>query len=121
MIIKFDHAEFNVRDVEQMKAFFIEKLGFEVESVIEGEGVFVRSGDVSIGLFKGMPLGLKHIAMTVDDVKTTHAELVDKQVTFRFSPVTNRYTGRMVADFTDPDGNIWQITRKIQKGSAETT
>ena len=121
MIIKFDHVEINVSDIEQMKAFFIEKLGFEVESVIEGEGVFVRSGDVSIGLFKGIPLGIKHIAMTVDDVETTYAELVDKQVAFLFSPVTNRITGRMVADFSDIDGNVWQIAKKIRKGSAEAS
>ena len=119
IFLKFDHVEMNVKDVKKAMEFFIEKLGFELESVIEGEGVFVKSGDVSIGLFEGEPLGLKHIALTVDDVEKIYRELKNRGVEFLFEPLTNMYTGRMVADFKDLDGNVWQITKKIKKGLAE--
>ena len=121
LILKFDHVEINVKDVKKAMDFFIKKLGFKLESVIEGEGVFVKSGDVSIGLFEGEPLGLKHIAFTVDDVEKSYRELKDKGVEFLFEPLINAYTGRMVVDFKDLDGNVWQLTKKVKKGLAEST
>jgi catechol 2,3-dioxygenase-like lactoylglutathione lyase family enzyme len=98
MIQRFDHIEFNVNDVEKAKKFFVEKLGFRLHSVIRGQGVFVKSGDAIVGLFKGKPLGLVHIAMTVDDVENSVIDLGAKGVVFRTRPHANNDTGRMVCD-----------------------
>jgi len=120
MIQKFDHVEMNVKDVEASKKFFIEKLGFKLDSVLPGGGVFVRSGDALIGLFGAKPLGLIHVALTADDVEKTMKEVSDKGVEFRRSkPSVNSGTGRMVTDFKDPDGNSWQLAKKVKKGTAE--
>jgi len=120
MIQKFDHLEMNVTDVEKSKNFFIDKLGFKLDSVIPGEGVFVRSGDALIGLFNARPSGVVHVAFTVDDVEKTMKEISDKGVEFRRNkPSINTGTGRMIIDFRDPDGNDWQLAKKIQKGTAE--
>ncbi|MCJ7771311.1 VOC family protein [Candidatus Bathyarchaeota archaeon] len=118
-IAKVDHIEINVADVEESKKFFIEKLGFKLFSVIPGEGVFVNSGDAMIGLFNGKPIGFVHIAFTVDDVEKAQAELIEKGLEFRRKPMVNAGTGRMITGLKDPDGNNWQLAKKVQKGNAE--
>ena len=110
----------NVEDVEKMKNFFIDNLGFKLDSIIPDEGVFVSSGEALVGFFNGKPLGITHIAFTVDDVEESMKELKEKGFEFRRDPpTTNAGTGRMITSVKDPEGNNWQLAKKVKKGNAE--
>ena len=60
-----------------------------------------------------------HIAFTVDDVEKAQNELASKGFQFKRAPFVNAGTGRMIAGIEDPDGNHWQLAKKLQKGTAE--
>ena len=129
MIKRIDHLQMNVSDVENAKNFFIDKLGFKLHSIVPGEGVFVSSGEVLIGLFDAEeyaqahgqqnvePLGITHIGLEVDDVEKAQDELVSRGIAFRRKPITNAATGRMISNFKDPDGVVWQLSKLVKKGT----
>jgi catechol 2,3-dioxygenase-like lactoylglutathione lyase family enzyme len=59
-----------------------------------------------------------YIAMRVADVDGAYEELTAKGVTFVQSP-TDKPWGLRMAHFTDPEGNLWEITQPIAENPAE--
>ncbi len=59
-----------------------------------------------------------YIAMRVADVDGAYEELKAKGVTFVQSP-TDKWWGLRMAHFTDPEGNLWEITQPIDEHPAE--
>jgi uncharacterized glyoxalase superfamily protein PhnB len=64
----------------------------------------------------GEPRG--YIAVSVVDVDGTYEELKTKGVTF-VQPPTDKWWGLRMAHFTDPEGNLWEITQPIAAKPAE--
>lgn len=59
-----------------------------------------------------------YVAMSVADVDGAYEELKAKGVTFVQSP-TDKPWGLRMAHFTDPEGNLWEITQPIAENPAE--
>ena len=53
-----------------------------------------------------------YLALAVADVDATYKELSAKGVAF-VQPPTNKPWGLRLAHFTDPEGNLWEITQDI--------
>ncbi len=79
--------------------------------VLSPEGAAeVLGSDVNALQPEGGPRGL--LAVGVEDVDGAYEELKAKGVTFVQLP-TDKWWGRRMAHFTDPEGNLWQITQPI--------
>ncbi|MGO8946328.1 MAG: VOC family protein [Ktedonobacterales bacterium] len=76
----------------------------------------VLGTDVTALKLEGGPRG--YIAVSVVDVNGTYEELKAKGVTFVQLP-TDKPWGLRMAHFTDPEGNLWEITQPIDVKSAE--
>jgi len=53
-----------------------------------------------------------YLAVSVADVDATYADLAAKGVPF-VQPPTDKPWGLRMAHFTDPEGNLWEITQPI--------
>jgi glyoxylase I family protein len=109
-----DHIELIVRDVDETVAFF-RALGFELLTRTPHHG-----GSAELKLpGEGQPVfeihrvqgeenpGVNHIAFRCDDVRATHGALAEGGLAFEHGPRLVRASGRVVANFRDPDG--WRL------------
>lgn len=114
MITGVDHIELVVRDVEQFVALF-EKMGFEVilrtphhggsaEVKLPGDGQTIFELHTVEG--EENP-GMNHIAFVCDDLQATYEALSKQGVAFARPPHLVPATGRVIANFRDPDG--WRL------------
>jgi len=124
--VRIDHVTLMVKDLERSVKFYTEKLGFSVYGeVTRKDGiktVFLRSGDAKFdlyGLVSGTlssrkrqenEVGVVHIALKVEKFDETYEELVRRGVEFHIKPFYQRMSGRRIAFFKDPDGNVLHIT-----------
>jgi catechol 2,3-dioxygenase-like lactoylglutathione lyase family enzyme len=76
----------------------------------------VLGTEVTALKLEGEPRG--YVALSVVDVQSTYAELKAKGVTFVQLP-TDKPWGLRMAHFTDPEGNLWEITQEIDATPAE--
>jgi catechol 2,3-dioxygenase-like lactoylglutathione lyase family enzyme len=112
-----------VSDVEQAKAFYQDKLGFNADHdhVVSNDLRFVQltppGSGCSIALGKGLtdtpPGSLKGVQLVVDDIEVAHNQLRDRGVTV--SDVKDFPWGRFVF-FNDPDGNAWSVQQIPRRG-----
>jgi uncharacterized protein YndB with AHSA1/START domain/catechol 2,3-dioxygenase-like lactoylglutathione lyase family enzyme len=105
-----------VADVEQAKAFYLNKLGFRLDvDVNPSEGVRVvqltpPGSACSIALTEGLPTldmtpgALRGLHLVVADIEKARAELVERGV--EVGEVQD-LGGVFYAYFADPDGNTW--------------
>jgi catechol 2,3-dioxygenase-like lactoylglutathione lyase family enzyme len=124
--VRLDHVTLMVKDLETSIKFYTEKLGFSVHGETPAEDgrktVFLRSGNACFDLY-GMTeetppsrsrledeVGLVHIALKVEDFDETYNELVRRGVRFHIKPFYQPRSGRRIAFFRDPDGNVLHIT-----------
>jgi catechol 2,3-dioxygenase-like lactoylglutathione lyase family enzyme len=116
-----------VSDIDRSKAFYAERLGFDVDfdSVIDEQTRIVQltppGSGCSIVIGKGalpeMPPGsLKGLQLVVKDIRAAHAELVERGV--EVSDVRKLGDNPLPGDpldnvgfvfFDDPDGNGWAV------------
>mgnify|MGYP001612309651 CR=1 FL=1 len=117
MALVFHHVAFTVRDAEQSKKWYQEKLGFAITNERSKNGVdivFMRLGDVLIELFsfgsetKDLPdyrinvvddlhvEGTKHLCLGTDDLDKSMAELKSKGVEFVTEVDTGAFGGRYI-------------------------
>lgn len=124
--LRIDHVTLMVKDLSKSVEFYKEKLGFEVrgETVPEKgvKTVFLQCKDANFdlyGMVEGKPhvpehaeheVGLVHVALKVHDVDDVYAELVERGVEFHIKPFYQPRSGRRIAFFRDPDGNVLHIT-----------
>jgi catechol 2,3-dioxygenase-like lactoylglutathione lyase family enzyme len=116
MLKRVDHIDMRVTDVEKQVAFF-KQLGFvekrrtppprySVEVVLPGpdQVVFeIRQAK------EGTATGIDHVAF-LQETPETREKLEEIGITFSKKPNFVQDTGRTVSNFTDEDGNRWQLT-----------
>lgn len=117
-VIKFDHVSILTKNLEESVKFYTQVLKFPIVRTIESKDlkiVFVEAGNVTLELFglvnsqakpteeKWENVGVKHIALEVDDVEKVYNELKSKGVKFENEP-TVAVGGPKIAFFKDPNG-----------------
>jgi catechol 2,3-dioxygenase-like lactoylglutathione lyase family enzyme len=113
------HLALNVRRMAEMKAFYVERLGFQVEWEPDPQNVYLTSGRDNLALHQAggqepWPAGegaLDHLGLVVasaDQVDAWAAFLESQGVALDMPPKTHR-DGARSCYFRDPDGNRVQI------------
>jgi catechol 2,3-dioxygenase-like lactoylglutathione lyase family enzyme len=110
------HLALNARDLDAMKRFYVDLLGFEVEWEPDPDNVYLSSGVDNLALHRALPGGpgggaLDHFGLVVaaaDDVDRWGAFLESRGVTLDARPRTHR-DGARSCYLSDPDGNKVQI------------
>jgi catechol 2,3-dioxygenase-like lactoylglutathione lyase family enzyme len=115
------HLALGVRDLEVMKRFYVDLLGFEVEWEPDADNVYLSSGIDNLALHRSNSLNrpategsgsvLDHFGLIVrspSDVDGWAAFLKSRGVTIDAEPRTHR-DGARSCYFKDPDGNSIQI------------
>jgi methylmalonyl-CoA epimerase len=126
MIQLIDHIAITVRDLQETIDFYA-KLGFRLTQRNETPVqtiAFLEAGPARLEVFAPKKtttppelgqsdLGVKHIALMVDDVQKAFEEARAKGVVFNSEP-RRTSMGNVVAFFKDPNGILFQL---LQKGS----
>jgi catechol 2,3-dioxygenase-like lactoylglutathione lyase family enzyme len=114
------HLALNVRDLEAMKRFYVELLGFDIEWEPDPDNVYLSSGIDNLALHRstaptaddsttgGALDHLGFIVRTPGDVDRWAAFLESRGVAIDARPRTHR-DGARSCYFKDPDGNSVQI------------
>ena len=115
------HLALHARDLDAMKQFYVDVLGFAVEWEPDPDNTYLSSGIDNLALHRaaGLPAGpaagngqaLDHLGLIVraaDDVDQWAAFLESRGVTLAAKPRTHR-DGARSCYFHDPDGNAIQI------------
>jgi catechol 2,3-dioxygenase-like lactoylglutathione lyase family enzyme len=115
------HLALHARDLDAMKRFYIDVLGFAVEWEPDPDNVYLSSGIDNLALHRAAaaPAGptvranqaLDHLGLIVrspDDVDRWASFLESRGVTLAAKPKTHRDGARSLY-FSDPDGNTIQI------------
>ena len=111
------HLALNVRDLDAMKRFYVDVLGFEVEWEPDPDNVYLTSGRDNLALHRAADAraasgqALDHLGVIVsqaDDVDRWAAFLESRGVTIVARPRTHR-DGARSCYVADPDGNVVQI------------
>jgi catechol 2,3-dioxygenase-like lactoylglutathione lyase family enzyme len=119
------HLALNVRDLERMKRFYVDVLGFSVEWEPDADNVYLSSGIDNLALHRAAtpPAGpassagpsasgaLDHLGLivgTAGEVDGWAAYLASRAVPIDAQPRTHRDGARSLY-FRDPDGNRVQI------------
>jgi len=117
------HLALRVRQLEAMKRFYIDLLGFEVEWEPDADNVYLSSGIDNLALHRSTSLAasrstgegggftLDHLGLIVRtpaEVDAWAAFLESRGVTLDAQPRTHR-DGARSCYFKDPDGNSIQI------------
>jgi|SRR5689334_12323470 len=110
------HLALHARDLDAMKRFYIDVLGFAVEWEPDPDNVYLSSGIDNLALHRakgevGANGALDHLGLIVrtpDEVDTWAAFLESRGVALAAKPKTHRDGARSLY-FRDPDGNAIQI------------
>ena len=115
------HLALHARDLDAMKRFYIDVLGFAVEWEPDPDNVYLSSGSDNLALHRAaaLPTGpavsanqaLDHLGLIVrtpEDVDTWAAFLDSRGVALAARPKTHRDGARSLY-LHDPDGNAIQI------------
>jgi catechol 2,3-dioxygenase-like lactoylglutathione lyase family enzyme len=115
------HLALNVRDLEAMRRFYVDLLGFAVEWQPDPDNIYLSSGIDNLALHRVAGQGreapgagtspLDHLGVIVrhpDDVDAWAAFLEGHGVVIQARPRTHR-DGARSCYVRDPDGNVVQI------------
>ena len=118
------HLALNARELEAMKRFYVELLGFEVEWEPDPDNIYLSSGVDNLALHRsgelaasradgtaGITSALDHLGLivrTADEVDRWAEFLDSRGVALDQAPRTHR-DGALSCYFRDPDGNAIQI------------
>jgi catechol 2,3-dioxygenase-like lactoylglutathione lyase family enzyme len=111
------HLALNVRDLDAMKQFYVDLLGFEIEWAPDPDNLYLSSGIDNLALHRsaavvgGGPSPLDHLGIivrTADEVDQWAAFLESRGVAIEARPRTHR-DGARSCYLRDPDGNVLQI------------
>jgi catechol 2,3-dioxygenase-like lactoylglutathione lyase family enzyme len=127
-----------VADVDRAKAFYAEKLGFNVDVDHKASDAFrvVQltppgsncSISFGIGITDAEPGSVRGIHLVVPDIEQAHAQLMERGVDA--SPIQHFEDGQMTRGldpdrrdfgsyifFSDPDGNTWAVQEVPSRGA----
>ncbi len=110
------HLALNVRDLDGMKRFYQDLLGFVVEWEPDADNIYLTSGADNLALHRstkeiGAASSLDHLGLIVrapEDVDRWAAFLEERGVAMAARPRTHR-DGARSCYFHDPDGNSVQV------------
>jgi catechol 2,3-dioxygenase-like lactoylglutathione lyase family enzyme len=111
------HLALNVRNLDAMKRFYVDLLGFAVEWEPDADNVYLSSGIDNLALHRAASpepppaSALDHLGLIVrapDDVDRWAGFLESQGVALDAKPRTHR-DGARSCYFSDPDGNRVQI------------
>lgn len=112
-----------VTDVDQAKAFYTEKAGFNADHdyTVSDELRYIQltppGSHCSIAIGKGItdaqPGSVTGMLLVVSDIEAAHAELVERGADV--SEIEDLSWGRFVY-FKDPDGNAWAVQQLPHHG-----
>jgi predicted enzyme related to lactoylglutathione lyase len=129
MQMKLELIPLPVLDVDRAIAFYADKLGFDKDVDVEPvEGVRVvqltpEGSGCSIGfgtgmeVYRGEPGSVRGLHLVVEDIDEARAELVRRGV--EVSEVHEFGGGVRGADFSDPDGNSWELQEMAWRKGAQ--
>lgn len=114
-----EHTALASPDPEKLAQWYVDYLGFRVNYRYAGN-VFVRAADGSmLEIIPGegprenhnlKTVGIRHLAVTVDDFDAAYAHLKGRGVNFVTEPVNNQ--GNRLVFFTDLDGNYLHLLQR---------
>ena len=121
MDLKLEVVPMPVSDVDAAKAFYTEKVGFNLDHDIEpGNGMRVVqmtppgsacSVVIGVGLPLGEPGSVKGVQLVVEDIDAVRAGLAERGVPVgevqQLGP--EGAPGSRFCFFEDPDGNMWAV------------
>jgi catechol 2,3-dioxygenase-like lactoylglutathione lyase family enzyme len=127
MDLKLEVVPMPVSDVDAAKAFYTERVGFNLDHDVEpGNGMRVvqmtpPGSACSVVIGEGLPLGepgsVKGVQLVVDDVDAVREQLIDRGV--GVGPVQQLgpegSPGSRFVFFEDPDGNTWAV-QELKRG-----
>ncbi len=109
------HLALHARDLDAMKRFYVDVLGFAVEWEPDPDNIYLSSGIDNLALHRAkgtvVPGALDHLGLIVrapEDVDRWAAFLESRGVELAVKPKTHRDGARSFY-FRDPDGNTIQI------------
>jgi catechol 2,3-dioxygenase-like lactoylglutathione lyase family enzyme len=109
------HIALKVSNMESMRSFYVDTLGFAVEWQPDANNVYLTSGEDNLALHRVNefpPAGaLDHLGLLVDrpeDVDAWASFLKAKNVVLKQEPKTHRDGARSIY-LTDPEQNLIQI------------
>ena len=110
------HLALHARDLDAMKKFYVDVLGFTVEWEPDPDNTYLTSGTDNLALHRAKGEvaragALDHLGLIVrapEDVDTWAAFLESRGVVLAATPKTHR-DGARSCYFHDPDGNAIQI------------
>jgi catechol 2,3-dioxygenase-like lactoylglutathione lyase family enzyme len=124
MDLKLEVVPMPVSDVDAAKAFYTEKVGFNLDHDIEpGNGMRVVqmtppgsacSVVIGVGLPLGEPGSVKGVQLVVDDIDAVRAAMAERGVPVgevqQLGP--EGAPGSRFCFFEDPDGNMWAVQQR---------
>jgi catechol 2,3-dioxygenase-like lactoylglutathione lyase family enzyme len=124
MDLKLEVVPMPVSDVDAAKAFYTEKVGFNLDHDIEpGNGMRVVqmtppgsacSVVIGVGLPLGEPGSVKGVQLVVEDIDAVRAALAERGVPVgevqQLGP--EGAPGSRFCFFEDPDGNMWAVQQR---------
>ena len=119
MQIKLELVPLPVSDVDRAIAFYRGKLGFKLDVDVqpsegvrvvqltpEGSGCSVGFG-TGLDVYAGQPGSVRGLHLVVEDIAEARAELVSRGV--QVGEIQDFGGGVKGADFSDPDGNTFEL------------
>jgi catechol 2,3-dioxygenase-like lactoylglutathione lyase family enzyme len=124
MDLKLEVVPMPVSDVDAAKAFYTEKVGFNLDHDIEpGNGMRVVqmtppgsacSVVIGVGLPLGEPGSVKGVQLVVEDIDAVRAAMAERGVPVgevqQLGP--EGAPGSRFCFFEDPDGNMWAVQQR---------
>jgi catechol 2,3-dioxygenase-like lactoylglutathione lyase family enzyme len=124
MDLKLEVVPMPVADVDAAKAFYTEKVGFNLDHDVEpGNGMRVVqmtppgsacSVVIGVGLPLGEPGSVKGVQLVVDDIDAVREAMAERGVPIgevqQLGP--EGAPGSRFAFFEDPDGNMWAVQER---------
>ncbi len=116
------HLALFARAFDEMKRFYVDRLGFNVEWEPDADNIYLTSGSDNLALHRADPARshengrLDHLGLLVrapGDVDRWAAYLDDHSVPLKARPRTHRDGARSLY-LLDPDGNVVQIIHHPQ-------
>ncbi len=116
------HLALFARAFDEMKRFYVDRLGFNVEWEPDADNIYLTSGSDNLALHRADPARshengrLDHLGLLVrapDDVDRWAAYLDGHSVPLKARPRTHRDGARSLY-LLDPDGNVVQIIHHPQ-------
>jgi hypothetical protein len=123
-IVGAHHVAIVTPDVERLRAFYVETLGFSVVGGFPDHGIiFIAAEGVTIELLQEDRLaagarrrGWDHLALEVEDVDAAYAALKARGVPFHAPPegFPPEAPAVRLVFFADPDGNALELLQPLK-------